>query len=221
MENNYRGTCEFELVILLGIHTRRSRLICHRWATEKTGKVGGLWGMRDRMEQTAWKTFLLSRSSYDWKNHRGKVCKIRARLTHTELCILSAQCGWHNQTLSLPPPEIKITDFTDHTVRGPFCRSEADRLLLWFNYYTRNLSFPLSGRCIFSTHLSACFPSLKKSSIPWTAINRFSGCCGEELKISIVPRQVCALICVSHSRLASALKNLHCKKLNSWENVRK
>ncbi len=182
------GTCEFELVILLGIHTRRSRLICHRWATEEDGKGGWIVGYERQNGTDSLKNLLLSRSSYDWKNHRGKVCKIRAPShPHRALYSLST-VWWHNQTLSLPPPEIKNHRFHRPHCQGPFLQKRGRQIAFNDLIITQEIClFLYLVAVFFSTHLSACFPSLKKSSIPWTAINRFSGCCGEELKISIVP----------------------------------
>lgn len=166
MENNYRLHVNLSLsfcsVFILGGH---GWSVTGEW--QKTGKVGGLWGMRDRNGVAngtdSLKNLLLSRSSYDWENHQGKVCKIRACLTHTELCILSAQCDGTIKSFHCLPPEIKITDFTDRTVRGPFLQQWDRQIAFNDLIITQEICLFLYLIAVFFyMHLSVWFPSLKK-----------------------------------------------------------
>lgn len=145
----------------------------HGWSVTgewlETGTVGGLWGMRNRNGVAngtdSLKNLLLSRSSHDWENHRGKVCKIRACLTHTELCILSAQYDGTIKPVHCLPPEIKITDFTDHTCHGLFLQQRRRQIAFNDLIITQEIFFLYLIAVFLYVHLSVCFLSLKKSPI--------------------------------------------------------
>ncbi len=187
MENNYR------------VHVNLSLSFCsvfihggHGWSVtgerqKKTGKVGGLWGMRDRMEQTAWKTFC-SRVLPTIEKITGEKCVRSGPVSPTQSSVFSQHSVMAQSNPFTASPRDKNHRFHRPHCQGPFLQKRGRQIAFNDLIITQEIClFLYLVAVFFSTHLSACFPSLKKSSIPWTAINRFSGCCGEELKISIVP----------------------------------
>lgn len=157
------------------VSDRRRR---ERWVDCGVWETGTEW----QMEQTAWKTFC-SRVLPTIEKITGEKCVRSGPVSPTQSSVFSQHSVMAQSNPFTASPRDKITDFTDHC-QGPFLQKRGRQIAFNDLIITQEIClFLYLVAVFFGTHLSVCFPSLKKSSIPRTAINRFSGCCGSELKI--------------------------------------
>lgn len=176
------GTCEFELVILLCIHTevtadlspvsdRRRR---GRWADCGVWDTGTEW----QMEQTAWKTFCY-RILPTIEKITGEKCVRSGPVSPTQSSVFSQHSVMAQSNPFTASPRDKNHRFHRPHCQGPFLLKRGRQIAFNDLIITQEIClFLYLVAVIFGMHLSPCFPSHNKSSIAWTAIHWFSGCCG-------------------------------------------
>ncbi len=172
------GTCESELVILLGIHSEvtadlspvSTRTRRGRWVDCGVERQSGKWNRQ--LENPFAIAFFL-------RNHRGKVLR-SGPVSPTQSSVFSQHSVTAQSNPFTASPRDRNHRFHRQHCQGPFLQKRGRQIA--FNdliIITQEIClFLYLVAVFFSIHLSLCSPSHNKSRIPWTAIHWFSGCCG-------------------------------------------